>query len=70
MNEWWQTFKDGLHNSHLLLLHPWPVWLVAPLLVGCVALVIYLYDKESLGAQKYEELCREILGLPQKVEHL
>lgn len=25
---------------------------------------IYLYDKDSLGAQKYEELCREILGLP------
>ena len=25
---------------------------------------IALYDKESLGAQKYEELCREILGLP------
>lgn len=28
---------------------------------------IYLYDKDSLGAQKYEELCREILGLPLKV---
>jgi chromosome partitioning protein len=27
---------------------------------------IYLYDKDSLGAQKYEELCREILGLPLK----
>jgi len=26
---------------------------------------IYLYDKESLGAKKYEELCREMLGLPQ-----
>ena len=25
---------------------------------------IALYDKESLGAQKYEELCREILGAP------
>ena len=25
---------------------------------------IALYDKESLGAQKYEELCKEILGLP------
>ncbi|MBN2831655.1 MAG: ParA family protein [Candidatus Omnitrophica bacterium] len=25
---------------------------------------IFLYDKDSLGAQKYEELCREILGLP------
>jgi len=25
-----------------------------------------LYDKDSLGAQKYEELCREILGLPLK----
>jgi len=25
---------------------------------------IFLYDKNSLGAQKYEELCREILGLP------
>jgi chromosome partitioning protein len=25
---------------------------------------IYLYDKDSLGAQKYEELCREVLGLP------
>ncbi len=25
---------------------------------------IYLYDKESLGAQKYEELSKEILGLP------
>lgn len=25
---------------------------------------IVLYDKDSLGAQKYEELCREILGLP------
>lgn len=25
---------------------------------------IYLYDKDSLGSQKYEELCREILGLP------
>ena len=24
---------------------------------------IALYDKDSLGAQKYEELCREILGL-------
>ena len=23
---------------------------------------IALYDKESLGAQKYEELCKEILG--------
>ncbi|MFA5275554.1 MAG: ParA family protein [Candidatus Omnitrophota bacterium] len=27
---------------------------------------IALYDKESLGAQKYEELTREILGLPIK----
>jgi chromosome partitioning protein len=27
---------------------------------------IYLYDKESLGAQKYAELCQEILGLPLK----
>ena len=25
---------------------------------------IFLYDKDSLGAEKYEELCREILGLP------
>jgi len=25
---------------------------------------IFLYDKDSLGAQKYAELCREILGLP------
>ncbi|MDD5196454.1 MAG: AAA family ATPase [Candidatus Omnitrophota bacterium] len=25
---------------------------------------IFLYDKVSLGAQKYQELCREILGLP------
>lgn len=25
---------------------------------------IFLYDKDSLGSQKYEELCREILGLP------
>ncbi len=25
---------------------------------------IFLYDKDSLGAQKYEELCKEILGLP------
>ncbi|MDD4899661.1 MAG: AAA family ATPase [Candidatus Omnitrophica bacterium] len=25
---------------------------------------IYLYDKDSLGAKKYEELCKEILGLP------
>jgi chromosome partitioning protein len=25
---------------------------------------IALYDKESLGAQKYEDLCREILGIP------
>jgi len=25
---------------------------------------IVLYDKESLGAQKYEELCKEILGIP------
>ncbi len=25
---------------------------------------IFIYDKDSLGAQKYEELCREILGLP------
>ncbi|PIP19731.1 MAG: sporulation initiation inhibitor Soj [Candidatus Omnitrophica bacterium CG08_land_8_20_14_0_20_41_16] len=27
---------------------------------------IYLYDKNSLGAQKYEDLCQEILGLPLK----
>ena len=27
---------------------------------------IYLYDKDSLGAKKYEELCQEILGLPIK----
>lgn len=27
---------------------------------------ILLYDKESIGAQKYEELSREILGLPIK----
>ena len=26
---------------------------------------IALYDKDSLGAKKYEELSREILGLPQ-----
>jgi chromosome partitioning protein len=25
---------------------------------------IVLYDKDSLGAQKYEELCKEILGIP------
>jgi chromosome partitioning protein len=25
---------------------------------------VYLYDKDSLGAQKYEDLCKEILGLP------
>jgi chromosome partitioning protein len=25
---------------------------------------IALYDKDSLGAQKYEELSRELLGLP------
>lgn len=25
---------------------------------------ISLYDKDSLGAQKYEELCKEILGIP------
>jgi len=25
---------------------------------------IFLYDKDSLGAQKYEELCKEILGTP------
>ena len=25
---------------------------------------IFLYDKESLGSQKYRELCQEILGLP------
>ncbi len=25
---------------------------------------IFLYDKDSLGSQKYKELCREILGLP------
>jgi len=25
---------------------------------------VYLYDKDSLGAKKYEELCKEILGLP------
>jgi chromosome partitioning protein len=25
---------------------------------------IFLYDKDSLGAQKYRELCQEILGLP------
>lgn len=25
---------------------------------------IFLYDPNSLGAQKYQELCREILGLP------
>ncbi len=25
---------------------------------------IALYDKESIGAQKYEELCKEILGIP------
>ena len=25
---------------------------------------IFLYDKDSLGAKKYQELCREILGLP------
>jgi chromosome partitioning protein len=27
---------------------------------------IALYDKDSLGAKKYEELCKEILGLPVK----
>jgi hypothetical protein len=46
MSEWWNTFKDGFKNSELLLLHPWPIWLVAPLLIGCVVLVIYLYNKE------------------------
>ena len=25
---------------------------------------IALYDRDSLGAQKYEELCKEVLGLP------
>lgn len=25
---------------------------------------INLYDKDSIGARKYEELCREVLGLP------
>jgi len=25
---------------------------------------VALYDKDSLGAQKYEELCKEMLGLP------
>jgi chromosome partitioning protein len=30
---------------------------------------IALYDKQSLGAQKYEELSREILGLPIVVNH-
>ncbi|MDD5166831.1 MAG: hypothetical protein PHQ57_05530, partial [Candidatus Omnitrophica bacterium] len=25
---------------------------------------IFLYDKESLGAQKYEELSKELLGMP------
>jgi len=25
---------------------------------------IALYDKESIGAQKYEQLCKEILGIP------
>lgn len=25
---------------------------------------IFLYDKDSLGSQKYRELCQEILGLP------
>ncbi|MFA5063053.1 MAG: AAA family ATPase [Candidatus Omnitrophota bacterium] len=25
---------------------------------------IFLYDKDSLGAQKYKELCQEILGIP------
>lgn len=25
---------------------------------------IFVYDKDSLGAKKYEELCQEILGLP------
>jgi chromosome partitioning protein len=25
---------------------------------------VALYDKDSLGAQKYEELCKEILGIP------
>ncbi|GEM_PF-1720249 len=46
MSEWWNTFKDGFKNSELLLLHPWPIWLVAPLLIGCVVLCIYLYNKE------------------------
>ncbi len=25
---------------------------------------VALYDKESLGAQKYEDLCKEVLGIP------
>src|SRR3989338_3500577 len=25
---------------------------------------VALYDKDSLGAQKYEELCKEVLGMP------
>jgi cellulose biosynthesis protein BcsQ len=29
---------------------------------------IALYDKESIGAQKYEELCKEILGIPFSTE--
>jgi chromosome partitioning protein len=29
---------------------------------------IALYDKDSIGAQKYEELCREVLGIPFTVE--
>lgn len=28
---------------------------------------IFLYDNNSLGAQKYQELCREILGLPVEI---
>lgn len=34
---------------------------------------IALYDKQSIGAQKYEDLSREIMGLPiieQKIEHV
>jgi len=29
---------------------------------------IFLYDKDSLGSQKYKELCQEILGLPIETE--
>ncbi|MDD4939275.1 MAG: AAA family ATPase [Candidatus Omnitrophica bacterium] len=29
---------------------------------------VVLYDKESIGAQKYEQLCKEVLGIPIPLE--